>query len=138
VGKMPLKRIVEAVDINPKTLYDKIDFIYEQCVAFSGARERKLSNLHTPRLYLGVDRQTYVVNWTRRDDRRNVMLTAVAAADNHTHYVLGAILNFDHDVDPGDVEAETLALGDASKGKPFVAMQDCGPKLTTSRQQRLQ
>lgn len=119
LGKMPLQRIIELAEISPKTLYDKINFIYAQCLAFSGERERGLRNLYTPRLYLGVDRQVYTVNWWRRSDRRNVLLTAVVAADNLTHYVFGAALNFDSSLDASEVEKEALAAGDSKKSAPY-------------------
>lgn len=116
---MPLQRIIDVVEISPITLYDKINFIYAQCLAFSGDRERAMRNLHIPRLYLGVDRQTYKVNRWRRTDRRNVQLTAVAAADNETNYVFGAVLNFDPTLDPSKVEKEAQASGETKKSAPY-------------------
>ncbi len=64
------------------------------------------------RLYLGVHRQDYVVNWTRHADRRNVMLHAVGIADNNTGYVFGMHLNYDASLDSEIIETDALNIGD--------------------------
>lgn len=112
VGKMPLRRICEAAGVAPKVLYRRIDFFHEQALAFLADRESRLPKMQIPRLYIGVDRQDYVVNWTRREDKRNVVLTAVASADNKTGYVFGMHANFDPEVDPAIIEEEAGATGD--------------------------
>lgn len=115
VNKMPMRRICEAVDIGPKALYGKIDFIYRQCLAYAAERERQLAELPIKRLYIGVDRQDYAVNWTQRNDRRNIVLSAVASVDNGTGYCFGLHLNFDPALDPFVVENASLRAGDAGK-----------------------
>jgi len=118
MNKTPFKRICEVADINPKTLYDKINFIHRQCLAFAGEREQKLLNgKKIRRLYVSVDRQDYVVNWTQREDKRNTQLTAVGSADNETGYVFGMHLNYDPTLDPEVVEEDAIAVGDY--GMPF-------------------
>jgi hypothetical protein len=112
VGKMPLRRICEAAEVSPPVLYDKIDFLHRQAVAFLADRERALPGMKIERLYVGVDRQDHVVNWSRRADKRNVTLSSIAAADNATGYVFGMVPNFDPQPDPTQIEAEHLALGD--------------------------
>ena len=60
-------------------LYWKIDFLHKQCLAFAAAKERKLlEGYHIKRLYIGTDRQDYMVNWSNSADKRNVMLHASA------------------------------------------------------------
>ena len=120
VNKMPLKRICEVADISMPTLYDKIDFIHRQCLTFIASRERQLlDGMPIRRLYLGVDRQDYLVNWTRARDKRNVALSAVGSADNTTGYVFGMHLNFDPSLDPELVEHEARELGDYERTHPF-------------------
>lgn len=111
---MPLKRICEAADITPSLLYDRIDFFHEQAVAFLSERERKLHNTEIERLYVGVDRQDHVINWSMRKDKGNVTLSSIAAADNATGCVFGMVPNFDPDCDPESIEREHLALGHGS------------------------
>ena len=120
VNKMPLKRICEAADISMPSLYDKIDFIHKQCLAFVGNREGKLlGSMPLRRLYIGVDRQDYLINWTRTEDKRNVILSAVGSADNTTGYVFGMHLNFDPSMDWVVVDADAKATGDYEKRYPF-------------------
>ncbi|MFJ1261065.1 hypothetical protein ACGLHR_52265, partial [Cupriavidus sp. CuC1] len=81
--------------------------------AFLADREEKLPGMEIRRLYIGVDRQDYVVNWTERKDRRNVVISAVASADNTSGYVFGMNPNFDPELDPEAIENEVLLQGDS-------------------------
>lgn len=120
VNKMPLKRICEAADLSMPSLYDKIAFLHRQCLAFAGSREHQLlEGMPLRRLYLGVDRQDYLINWTYARDKRNVALSAVGSADNTTGYVFGLHLNFDPSLDHELVEREANALGDYERTHPF-------------------
>jgi len=120
MNKVPFRRICEIADIAPGTLYPKLDFLHRQCLAFVGHREQRLlQNFSIPRLYIGVDRQDYVVNWTQRQDKRNVQLTAVGSADNATRYVFGMHLNFDPDAEADAIEHEASALNNPEVQKPF-------------------
>jgi transposase-like protein len=71
VNKVPLSRIVSLLDISWEVLYNRIDFIHQQCLRFVANREQKLKTMPIDRLYLAVDRQYYEVNWTQRKDKRN-------------------------------------------------------------------
>lgn len=114
MNKGHMRRICEVAQINAVTLYQRIDFFHRQCLAFAAHRERHLldGSLPIPRLYLAVDRQDYVVNWSNQTDRRNVTLHAVASADDHTRYVFGMHLDFDSRLDPGEVEKDAAVVGD--------------------------
>lgn len=126
MNKAPIRRVCEVADIGPESVYGKIDFLYRQCLAFAADREKRLlAGMAIPRLYIGVDRQDYVVNWTQNADRRNVMLHAVGSADNTTGYVFGMHLNYDAALDSGVVEADALACGDYSAKAPFRRYARC-------------
>jgi transposase-like protein len=112
VNKMPLRRVCEVADVSPRVLYERIDFFHEQALALMAEREAQLPNMDISRLYIGVDRQDYAINWTRRKDKRNIILTAVASADNLTGYVFGMHPNFDPEVDANQVEQQVRAGGD--------------------------
>lgn len=102
------------------TLYDKIDFIHRQCLAFVASREAKLlEGLAIKRLYIAVDRQDYMVNWTKAGDKRNVVMHAVGSADNETGYVFGLHLNFDPGFDVSQIEKAAEACGDLEVRGPF-------------------
>ena len=120
MNKMPLRRICETADLQMPSVYAKIDFLRSQCLAFVGHREQKLlKGMAIRRLYIGVDRQEYVVNWTKREDKRNVQLSAVGSADNETGYVFGMHLNFDSTLDAIEVESDAEQIGDCGNPYPF-------------------
>lgn len=126
MNKSPFRRICEVADIGPESVYGKIDFLYRQCLSFAADREKRLLNsMAIPRLYIGVDRQDYVVNWTRNADRRNVMLHAVGSADNTTGYVFGMHLNYDVSLDSEVVEVDAIAVGDYQSKAPFRRYARC-------------
>ena len=94
INRSPLRRICEVADIDPKTLYGKIDFLHVQYLALAADREKRLlAGVASPRLYLATDRQDYAVNWARQQDRRNVVLHAVGTADNVARYLFGRHVN---------------------------------------------
>ena len=74
VNKVPFSRIVKMLGISWETLYHRIGFIHAQCMAFAARRESRLKTLPIERLYLAIDAQDYIVNWTGRKDKRNVVL----------------------------------------------------------------
>ena len=117
VNKMPVRRIIEVADISPKTFYHRLAFLHRQCQAFAAHRERALADLSIRRLYLGVDRQDYLVNWMARKDKRNIQLSAIAAVDNEHGYCFGVHLNFDPALDREAVQAEVENNGDL--GMPY-------------------
>jgi hypothetical protein len=139
VGKMPLRRICEAAEVSPPVLYERIDFFHEQALAFLSDRERQLSSMDIPRLYIGVDRQDHVINWSQRKDKRNVTLSSIAAADNGSGYVFGMHPNFDPGADSSEVERLHAALGDDKVGachRRFARLwlqDDYGASLRASR-----
>lgn len=113
MNKSPFRRIIEVAGISAPTLYKKIDFFYEQCRKFAANRERALlEGMELRRLNIAVDRQDYVVNWTQREDKRNVVLHAVGSADNDSGYVFGMHLNFDSSLDRDTIEVAARLAGD--------------------------
>lgn len=119
LGKQPLKSIANEEHISMKTLYDKIDFIHRQCMAFAASREKLLPELKRKYLNISVDRQAYSINWRDCKDRRNVVLYAVGSADSQSGYVFGIHLNFDPSHDPNDIEKDAVAEGDYELQRPF-------------------
>jgi transposase-like protein len=145
MNKSPLRRICEVADIGPEGLYGKIEFLYRQSLAFAAHREaRLLASMARPRLYLATDRQDYVVNWNRHEDRRNVVLHAVGTADNDTGYIFGMHLNYAPTLDAEEVEQLAVAAGDYQVKAPFRRFARCWLKgdydavLKTGRASRRQ
>lgn len=117
-NKMPLRRICESADVPMKVLLDRIDFFHEQALGFLASRERGLGETAFRRLYVGVDRQVYAVNWSGREDKRNVVLEGVASADNATGYVFGMHSNYDPECPPLETARAAFAAGDHLVGLP--------------------
>lgn len=119
VNKMPFQRICEILDFDMKTLYHKIDFLHEQCLAYAAHHESRLPDLKLRRLYISTDRQDYIVNWGDAGDRRNVVLQAVGSADNRSGYVFGMHVNYDAGLDNKAVEADAVDIDDYALKSPF-------------------
>lgn len=120
VNSTHMRRLCAIVGIGPQLLYDKIGFLDRQCRAVAQAHEAALfaGRAPLPRLYLGVDRQEYTFNWGTQHDRRNVVLRAVASADNDTGYVFGMHLDFDSSLEPGDIELQARECNDYDLDQP--------------------
>jgi transposase-like protein len=119
VNKVPLSRIINILEISWDVLYNRIDFIHRQCLAFAADRENQLKDLPIERLYLAIDRQDYEVNWTERKDKRNIVLSAITSADNATGYVFGIHPNFDHTLDKTAIEQDAASINDSSNADPL-------------------
>jgi LSD1 subclass zinc finger protein len=119
MNKVPLSRIVSIFGISWEVLYNRIDFIHTQCLAFVANRENKLRDMSIDRLYLSIDKQEYEINWTDRKDKRSIVLAAMASADNATGYVFGIHPNFDYSLDKVAIEADALRINDASLPDPL-------------------
>lgn len=115
VRKMPLRCIAETVGVDPATIYDKLDFFHRQCLSFASSRERDIPYMHFDRLYVAVDRQDHIVNWTNRKSRRNVTFQAVGSADCTSGYIFGMHVNYDRSLNPDEVREESLLIGDYEK-----------------------
>ena len=119
LNKSPMRRIAEVTGVNIATIYHRVDFFYEQCLAFTAFIEKDLATLPIERLYLSVDRQDYAVNWALKEDRKNTVFQAVASTDNETQYVFGLHLNFDPNSNPNEIEEEFKLNGDINLAPPF-------------------
>jgi transposase-like protein len=117
VNKAPFRRISEVAGISMPAIYDKLDFIHRQCLAFVSNRERRLPDLTLPRLYVAVDRQNYLVNWSDGGDKRNIILSSLGSADQKTGYVFGMHLNFD----PSLIKSNVLQDADRRKDHELLA-----------------
>lgn len=120
MNSMPLRRIIKVLEISPAILYDRIDFLHEQCQLFAGERERQLLDREDlGKRYISTDRQKFVVNWSDRDSRKNTILLSIASADQISGYLYAASVNFDGEMDSEQVRNEMERFGDHRLAKPF-------------------
>lgn len=121
VNGVAMRRICKIAGISQKTLYDKIRFIHRQAIAFVARRERRLltGEVRLEKLYLSVDRQDHLINWTNRKDKRQTQFQAVGTADNDSSYIFAIHLNYDPSLRPEEVELEAVKGGDYELKAPF-------------------
>jgi hypothetical protein len=115
-----MSRICELQGIGGGTLYRRIDWIYERCQSFARQHEHRLLDVAIQeKLYVAVDRQYYTLNWSRRKDKRNVVIHALGSADLSSGYVFGMNINFDGSVDPTETASAAEAGGDYAVSYPY-------------------
>ena len=146
VNKMPVRRIIEVADIHPQTFYHRLDFLHRQCQAFAAHREHALAHLPIRRLYIGIDRQDYLVHWLVRKDKRTSQRSAIAAVDNEHGYCVGMHRNFDPSLDSDAVQAEVENTGDRGMPDPHRRVarlwlnadhDDASKKSVTTKRRKL-
>lgn len=120
MNSMPLRRIIKVLEISPAILYDRIDFFYDQCQAFAGEHERKLTEKEDlGRRSISLDRQKLLVNWSDKDNRKNTLMLSLASADQDTGYVYAVSVNFDPAMNREVVLRDLPRFGDHHLSKPF-------------------
>ncbi|MAD54525.1 hypothetical protein [Idiomarina sp. UBA3162] len=85
----PLRRIIKHLDISPQTLYDKIDFIHNQCLKFVAERE----------------------------DKRNTELYGISTACLKTSYIFAFNFNFEERLTQSEIELLADTYNDHEKPK---------------------
>ncbi|MFC1502740.1 hypothetical protein ACFL53_00060 [Pseudomonadota bacterium] len=103
VNNMNINRCIEITELDPKTIYRKIDMFYERAVSFSATRESILKQMDLGLMRLASDRQEYHVNWSNRKDKKNVVMTAIGTADKASSYVFGMDVNYEPSISMQDV-----------------------------------
>lgn len=122
VNSSALSRTCEMLDISPKLLYDRIDFIHERCLEFAGHRETQILErdlFEGKRLDFCMDRQIFVVNWRRKLERKNSLIHAVCVCERKSGYVLGTYLNYDPSADREKIVEAAKKCGDPEKPPPY-------------------
>ncbi|WP_163133634.1 exonuclease domain-containing protein [Agarivorans sp. Alg241-V36] len=107
VNKGIINRQVDLLDLNPQTVYDKIDFFYQQSLLFSRFHEVSLKRRfadYTP--VLSCDRQYYLSNWNDTHTPMPSRIVNTSTVDNLSGYILEATLNFDSTSDSNYIKAE--------------------------------
>lgn len=115
-----MRRLIKLTDISTSVLYTRIDFFHRQCQLFAGERERTLVDRQDlGSRYISVDRQKLMVNWSSKNVRKNTALLSIASADQVSGYVYGTHLNFDPEMDEGEVASSLEKFGDHHLSPPF-------------------
>lgn len=114
VNGAPMNRILEIEDINPSVLYHNIDRAFQACLRFNQSREARYfkSGKQLGRILLCSDRQTYMLNWSRREDKRNMAFRAVGTAEIFSGFVFPLDVNYDPHANAALVNEESKNTGD--------------------------
>ncbi len=110
-----IRSLAEGSEVSPQTVYNKIDFFHEQCMAFAAERESKLNSMAIERLYLSTDRQVQISNWTNRKHKKNCEFYGIATADRESSYVFAFNFNYDPDLNPLHINQLAQESGDSSR-----------------------
>ena len=119
VNKVPLNRILELNEINPKVLYDRIDYFYAQCRKFARAKNKGIKKKNFKSLRLSSDRQYYTTNWRSSKNMKNVVLYNLSTVDESSSYVFLSSLNFDPMAVVSDINYMAWKYGDYNKPIPW-------------------
>ena len=120
MSQVSLRSVIDATEIGTKTLYDKIDFFYEQCRKFNQHQEGKIKRRNLKSLRISSDHQFYQTNWRARgDDEYNTQLYNLSSADNNSGYVFVSSLNFDQAGISDAINKDAQLIGDTNKPVPL-------------------
>ena len=106
VNKIPINRICEIENVQPKTVYDKLNFLYESCLKFSAIKEQQLNDQKDHSFFLATDTLNFHLNWQRSRQRKNVCLQTVTTTDIPSGYVLACHGNINFDYELKKIERE--------------------------------
>lgn len=91
MNKGIINREEEKLDMSAKVIYGKIDFFYEQALAFDAYHSQLIDHaVATKTLNLSTDRLHHTTNWGDHDIPRPTPLVVTSTVDNHSGYVFAA------------------------------------------------
>ena len=114
-----MSKISEIVDLAPRDVYRKLNFIYECVHEFTSRREGDLRNTdwesHGRRF--ATDNQTLTLNWPNRKKRASVNVQHLCTAHANSGYIVLGHLQFDLGSDMEQIEVEMALNGDLTKDR---------------------
>jgi len=116
MNKGIINREEEKLDMSAKVIYGKIDFFYEQALAFDAYYSQLIDHaVATKTLNLSTDRLHHTTNWGDHDIPRPTPLVVTSTVDNHSGYVFASTLNFDFTSDSEYIKKEYKEKKDNDK-----------------------
>ncbi|HCG5954542.1 TPA: hypothetical protein NJ081_002997 [Vibrio parahaemolyticus] len=119
VGKGVINRIQEMLrkhGCNKKLIYNKIDFIYRQCIEFDSWQiKQNIGRLKDKSLSLSMDRQHYLVNWNDKNIKKPSKIVNTTTTDNESGFTFACTMNFDYDADTRKIIKDSLKVKDQEK-----------------------
>tara|TARA_B110000211_G_scaffold216736_1_gene259991 strand:+ start:290 stop:2812 length:2523 start_codon:yes stop_codon:yes gene_type:complete len=107
MNKGILNRMIEKHELGAKVIYDKINFFYEQALAFDHYHSQMLDHaVATRELNLSSDRQFYLSNWGDHDMPKPTPIVNTSTVDNGSGFVFVSNVNFDFSSDYKEIIKE--------------------------------
>lgn len=113
VNNVPLRRIREIADIPADRLYNRIDFLADQCRRMAGHKEENLAKAFADRhRVLSCDIQMILANWERNGQIDTVPVYHAATVERSSSYIVASTTDYDPGTDPQETERVMLTNGD--------------------------
>ncbi|MCW7553139.1 hypothetical protein NX722_10925 [Endozoicomonas gorgoniicola] len=117
VNRIPFNRICEIENVQPKTIYDKLTYIYNHCRRFSAKHELKLARQPKKDFFLATDTRNLHLNWQHASSRKNTCIQTVTTVDTDSGYVLACHDNINMEY---SLEAIEQQLNDYPGSQPLA------------------
>jgi hypothetical protein len=123
IGRTPIKRTIENLQIGSSTYYSKLEWLYKRCLEFLERHEtNNLTHKSFDTMWLNTDKLVYHLNNVRKSGQANhrydnledkqMQTHVVISADVHSLYVFGADVAYDWDIRIEDLEHDTALYKD--------------------------
>jgi DNA polymerase III epsilon subunit len=120
VNKGIVNRQTDVLGLNPQTIYDKIDFFYQQSLLFSRFHEVTLKRRFAEVApILSCDRQYYLSNWNDTHTPMPSRIVNTSTVDNLSGYVLASTVNFDQTSDSNYIKNEYKRKNEGDKPRYY-------------------
>jgi hypothetical protein len=107
MNKDIINRMMDKHGLGAKVIYDKINFFYEQALAFDHYHSQMLDHaVATKTLNLSSDRQFYLSNWGDHNMPKPTPIVNTSTVDNDTGFVFVSNVNFDFTSDYIEINKE--------------------------------
>lgn len=107
MNKDIINRMMDKHGLGAKVIYDKINFFYEQALAFDHYHSQVLDHaVATKTLNLSSDRQFYLSNWGDHNMPKPTPIVNTSTVDNDTGFVFVSNVNFDFTSDYIEINKE--------------------------------
>lgn len=117
---MGIRQIAWFNEISPSTVYDKLEYFYEQCLKFNHHYDEKIKQKNRKFMALNSDEFSLSTNWRTnpRDFRlglSGVQLKMLATCDQKSGFVLTQTMPFDSSVIAENINKWAVANGELDK-----------------------
>lgn len=107
MNKDIINRMMDKHNLGATVIYDKINFFYEQALAFDQYHSELLEHAVARReLNLSTDRQFYLSNWGDHDMPKPTPIVNTSTVDNESGFVFVSNVNFDFTSDYKGINKE--------------------------------